>query len=132
MNQEIVTSEQFFALKVALEQRHRLSIKVMSGSMEPVLVTNQKYWVQKIGADFKPRQYDIIVYWDGTRLICHYYDHSESVMNSNQHVWILKPLTHDTEDFPVSVERVLGLVDKKIPFFRKLTLKFHRRIQLLK
>ena len=132
MNHEIVTAEQFFALKEALEQRHRLSIKVVSGSMEPVLLTNQKYWVEKVDANFKPRKFDIIVYWDGTKLICHYYDHSENVMNSDQQVWILKPLTHDREDFPVSVERVLGLVDQKIPFFRKLTLRFHRRNPLLK
>ncbi len=109
-------------LKQELKRAKKLKIKIMSGSMSPVLKTDEILEVSWIPKNFEPQKYDIFVYWDGMRLIGHYFYEKANLLNDQNEVWIFKCLIAKSEDFPVARKEVIGIVNKKIPFLRRLFL----------
>ena len=90
--------------------------------MSPVLKTDEILEVSWIPKNFKPQRYDIFVYWDGLRLIGHYFYEKANLLNTQNEVWIFKSLLAKVEDFPVARSEVIGIVNKKIPIWRRLLL----------
>jgi hypothetical protein len=110
----------FEELKAKLQQEKQLAVRVVTGSMEPVIEVGDELLVEDIQEPLK--LFDIIVYWNGSVYICHF------VWSLNRHVrdqgarWVVtRSLASAREDFPVLESDILGrVVDREIPFSRKL------------
>lgn len=111
----IINDAQFQVLKKKI-QRKPLNIRVISGSMEPLIKTNEHVQVE----DCKnPKVYDVIVYHsDDEKLICHFV-WGES--KARPGFLLLQSLSGGRLDLPVAQEKVLGKVmGKKISFYYKM------------
>ena len=108
-----------------MDSKGLLELQVISGSMEPVIMTNEKIIavrLEKHSTTLKP--FDIIVFWDGNRLICHYIWHINRLIRSNGvQVYVTRPYAGKGEDLPLTEAQVLGLVTShRISSFGRLKL----------
>jgi signal peptidase I len=107
-------------LKRRLNEQGFLPIRIMSGSMEPVIKTGEKLTVAEIAEPL--RIFDIIVFWDGSVMVCHFVWRINRAIKSKGEHWIVtRSLVSSREDFPILESHILGRVtDRKLPFLRKL------------
>lgn len=103
-------------LKKKLKIAKKLDIRIVSGSMLPVLAIDSQYSIEDIPDDFKPQRFQIFVYWNGSILIGHYF-WSQFVdrISDNQEYWVFKSLSNSSEDFPVKKENIIGYIPIEIP-----------------
>jgi len=80
---------------------------VLSGSMEPKLSVGDLIVVKEV-EDYKEN--DIVVYQDGNMLVVH------RIVEINEEMMITKGDANNTNDFPVSVDAIKGIVVFSIPF----------------
>jgi hypothetical protein len=118
-------------IKKQLSQRKRIEIKIVSGSMEPVLRTGSQYWMHEIPKDYVPQRFDIFVYWNGEILIAHYFwEEFVDQFVDQQKYWVFRSLVNPTgEDFPVKIDDIVGRLEEKIPFLIRMIiiLRFFRK-----
>ncbi len=101
--------DDFKLLSLALEHRGQLEMRVVSGSMEPLIMTGELITIKKATAPLK--RFDIIVFWNGDRLICHYIQHiNRMVSDDAQKVVITGGLKFSNVDLPCRSENILGIV----------------------
>lgn len=107
-------------LFVKLKSSKTFEGKVVSDSMNPIIKVGDIIQVDVGVKNLK--RFDIIVFHDGSKLICHY------LWNMNK---IVEPLLLQTrnmrkeKDFPITWEQYLGKVTShQISFFQKLRLLF--------
>jgi signal peptidase I len=107
-------------LKRRLNEQGFLPIRIMSGSMEPVIRTGEQLMVAEIAEPL--RIFDIIVFWDGSVMICHFVWRINRAIKSKGERWIVtRSLISSREDFPILESQILGRVtNRKLPFLRKL------------
>ena len=118
------------SVKEAIRKEKRVGFTVVSGSMEPVIMTGQQIEVAPIDSLDDLRTFDILLFWNGKLLICHYLWHINSLPGSRRlKLVITRPLASlKGEDLPVPVEHILGrIVSHKIPFWRKLKILLYKR-----
>lgn len=128
MDEVKMTEFQFNELKSHLENVQTLKIRIMSDSMKPLFQAGDLLDIQPLPKKFEPIKFDVLTYWDGQRLIAHYFDHSELIFGQQEkQVWIFKPLVIGTEDFPVKPEHILGIVQIQFSLLLKLKLFFKAR-----
>ncbi len=113
---------QFLMAKKHLKTNGSLSIKIISGSMEPVIKVNDQVTVNSISEPLKP--FDIIVYKNDRELICHYVKHiNRHVTQGDNNLVQTRGLNAKTDDTPVHFDDILGVVvSHKISAWRKLLL----------
>ena len=111
----IVDDTQFLVLKKRIFKAP-LEIKIVSGSMEPLIKTGERIMVEKCE---DPNIYDVVVYQaNDKRLICHFVC---GVSKAEPGFLLLQSLTSAPMDLPVSKDRVLGrVIGKKISFYYKM------------
>ena len=116
----ILSKDEFQIVKLKLKRDKKTSVKIVSGSMIPLIQIDEKVVVQeKESYDL----FDVVIYHcvDG-RLICHYI-WGESSLNKGH--YLLRSLQGGGLDHPVSHKQILGHVpDKKIDFKMKLLIFF--------
>jgi hypothetical protein len=99
-------------------------IEIMSDSMSPVLKVGESYLVSKIERDYKPKKFEILIYWNGEKLIAHYFNEIARLAETNEDVWIFKSIkSKNKEDFPVRPESIVGIVNKKISVYFRLIIQ---------
>lgn len=119
----VVTRERFTALKAAGDL---VPLEVITGSMEPLIPVGTKIVVDP-GA--VPARWDVVVYWDGARLICHVLWHCNRLVQSDGVATILAaPLEGRGVDLVVSVDKILGVaVGRRLTWPWRLRMLWARR-----
>ncbi len=112
----MVKLEEFLLFKKYLSQNQALPLKIASDSMEPLLKIGQE-----IKLVFKPiddlRPFDLIVFLENERLVCHFYWHRNSLDGSILTRSLKNP---KLSDFPIHPDFYLGLVpDIRLGFAQK-------------
>ena len=123
------------AVRQTIKEEERVAFTVVSGSMEPVIMTGEQIEVAPIASIDELRTFDILLFWNGKLLICHYLWHINSLPGADgSRVVITRPLASlQGEDLPVPTPYILGkIVSHKIPFWRKLKVLLHKRSRDLK
>jgi signal peptidase I len=112
----------FQKLKAELREHKELVVRVVTGSMEPVIRVGEGLTLEEIKKPLK--LFDIVVYWNGTAFICHYVWALNRGSSSQSERWVVtRCIASAFEDFPVLESNILGRVtDRQIPFFRKLAI----------
>ncbi|MFL5814735.1 MAG: S26 family signal peptidase [Bdellovibrionia bacterium] len=110
----------FEELKAKLQREKQLSVRVVTGSMEPVIQIGDELLVEDIQEPLK--LFDIIVYWNGSVYICHFvWSLNRHTHNAGERWVVTRSLASSREDFPVLESGILGrVVDREIPFSKKL------------
>lgn len=120
------SSSDFEMLKMAINQKGYFKIKIISGSMEPLIKTGQELIVNKLTDNLKLKKFDILVFWNGSLLICHYLWHTNQLTFNNRDLYITRPLLAREDDFPIERKNILGIVTEiKIPWYLRLRLLFN-------
>jgi hypothetical protein len=130
-NREVTLAEAMTVRESIRSEKH-VGFTVVSGSMEPVIMTGSLIEVEPVESIDELRTFDIILFWNGKRLICHYLWHLNQLPGADgSRIIITRPLTpKDGEDLPVAVEHVLGrIASHKIPFWRRVRIIFRKRFK---
>lgn len=112
----------FYELKSLLLQKGQIKLRVASNSMFPVLKENEIISVEKcVVADLKT--FDIIVFWDGTRLISHFLWVKQLKKEALKYLLITKSIKDPLNiDLPIEEDLILGKVNVKIPVITKISI----------
>lgn len=94
--------------------------RIISDSMEPVIMTGEEITVQ-VGEKNLSR-FDIIVIWQNESLVCHYLWQKNKIVTP---ILLQTRNMRKEQDYPVSEEDYLGKVTShKLSFWQKLKLFF--------
>lgn len=121
----IISDLQFLVLRKSILKRP-LKVKIITGSMKPLIRINETIEVSNIG-ESELKTYDVVVYHaEDQKLICHFI-WGKSTLNPGK--YLLGSLNGGNRlDFPVPKDKILGVVtNKKITFWYKLIL-FLRKV----
>ena len=116
----ILSKEEFEQVKLKMKKDQIISVKIVSGSMKPLIQINERVFVQE-KKSYDP--FDVIIYHnvDG-RLICHYIWGKSSF---NPGHYLIRSLQGSGFDHPIPQERILGYAPKrKIDFKMKFFILF--------
>jgi hypothetical protein len=87
--------------------------------MEPLIRVGSEIELRKIGDQEKFQLFDILVFMNNGRLICHYYWHSNEVFDRG--LIVTRCLKNKNRDEPFERKNILGIVvNYKISFWMKL------------
>jgi hypothetical protein len=97
-----------------------LELQIVSDSMVPLIGVGQR--VKVIEPINRPERYQIIVFHQASRLVCHYF--SSTTWIDGEEYWITRSLKEPSgHDYPVHPSLVLGQVkDVSISWWRKFWL----------
>ena len=127
-----VTLAEAMTVRDAIRSERHVGFTVVSGSMEPVIMTGSLIEVEPLESIDELRTFDIILFWNGKRLICHYLWHINQLPGADgARIIITRPLApKDGEDQPVPTAHVLGrIVSHRIPFWRRARIIFRKRFK---
>ena len=103
----------FETLKHIIATKGKVRFKVASGSMEPLIAVNSEIDVYPLQG--KPKKFDIIVFWDGQILTCHYVRHVNAIPASNgEELFVTGGLDSRFEDWPVRTSQILGILKEPV------------------
>lgn len=127
-NQFRLTLEDFAAVKKQLHLQKKMIVRIVSGSMEPLIKTGENIELEEFASFAQLKRFDVIVFYYRNTLICHFLWHVNDVIKRDgKTILVTRPLARNGEDFPVTEDMVLGWIpSKQMTFFQKLkaTLRF--------
>lgn len=105
-----------------LEDKGMIPIKIISGSMVPVIKVNQTVVITKLTRPIA--RFDIIVFKGDRELICHYVRHvNRYVTDGDNDLIQTRGLASKQNDVPIHQDQVLGIViSHRLNLWRKLRL----------
>ena len=111
-----VTEDEFFKIKEKLTDF--INITIITPSMAPLININDTVTIKRIEPnDIEP--YDIVVFWQSNKLICHFF-----IKSQNGH-YITRGLNNRNYDDEIEEKHLLGVVIKpKVGSIKKFFLKF--------
>ncbi len=114
----------FVKLKKRLHSFGELKFKIATDSMYPLICIGDEIEVFPVDRDF--RAFDIIVYWDGEKLMAHYVWHVNNLKIKNQTSLLTRSLKNQYEnDLPIPVDNILGFVHNfKLSTFKRILITF--------
>lgn len=100
--------------------------KIISDSMSPLIMVGDKIRIEPLPSTLS--QFDIVVFYDGVRLVCHYVTSVNWIKNAKGEIIInTRGLRNPFLDLPITVSSVLGIVTShKIPFWTRLKLRLFK------
>lgn len=115
---------QFDSAKKALRKQGRLGLRIHTPSMEPLIPAQDLVEVTPLKS--APSVWDIIVFWQGDRWLCHWVFHINALPSAEgKSIFLTRPLNQHGEDLPVEEDQILGkVVSHSIPFMTRLKLIF--------
>jgi hypothetical protein len=122
----LFSEEQFQTVKKSLASSGSKQIRIMSGSMEPLIATDELLTVYPLKRP--PQVFDILVFWSGKIFICHFVSHTNQLTwNETQKRITTQSLAGFGEDFPILERQVLGIVQgKRIPWHFRIKFLWRR------
>ena len=101
-----------------LERLGRIEVRIISGSMEPVIMTGESVTVEKL--EGPPKMFDILVFYQNEKFICHYFWKQNSRFDNEGRNYVTRPLRSRGFDIPFGRRQLLGrVVAKRIGFWRR-------------
>ena len=97
-------------------------INIKSDSMSPLVRVNSKLKLYKINNHDKLERFDIIVFYQASRFVCHFLWRRGKCMKTGDSLWVTRSLKSKYEDdVPIRAEQILGQVkDIKLTRAQKL------------
>ncbi|MBT3583767.1 MAG: S26 family signal peptidase [Halobacteriovoraceae bacterium] len=114
----------FFEYKKVLKAKGKMSFKVLTDSMTPLILPGEN--IEVVPCD-EFKKFDVVIFWDGEKLVSHYIWHKNLLQQRNKNsLYTTRSLiSPNLDDLPVSEMHILGLVtDRKISLFQKLKILF--------
>lgn len=106
---EHLSRDDFDRLRQRLAQDGRLGFKIATDSMVPLIPVRDLIIVAPLTAE--PSRFDLLVFWGGDRLICHYLWHVNWLAPKGEaRTYITRNLKYGGEDLPFDSSRILGRV----------------------
>lgn len=117
----------FIKAKSVLENKGMVPVKIISGSMEPVIKVNENVIVSKLKRPIA--RFDIIVFKGDREFICHYVRHVNRFVKDGENDLIqTRGLNAKFNDVPIHQDQVLGIViSHRLNLWRKLRLMWANR-----
>jgi len=114
-----INSDEFKHYKKELLQKGSIQCQIVSGSMEPIIKTSDLVTVEPLIEE--PKHFDILVFWEKNKFICHYLYHlNRKSSSSSESIYITRSLRNSAEDLPLPRSHVLGVVvSHQLSFVRK-------------
>ncbi len=110
----------FYKLKSDLTRLGEYTFKIASDSMHPLLKVDSLVTVRPVEQESLER-FDVIIFWEGNRLICHFLWAKQQIELSKKSVFITKSLKDPLGfDLPVKDNLLLGKLDVKIPLLTRI------------
>ena len=108
----------FTELKKELAQGLPLKVQIISGSMEPVIMTGDEVRVTVVQFESLKR-FDPIIFWNGKMLVCHYVWHFNHIRSpSGERIVLTRAMKGKYPDFPTPESQILGIAqDVRIPWY---------------
>jgi signal peptidase I len=95
-----------------------IKYKIVSDSMTPLISIGDEIIIKKLEPGLKLKKFDIILYQNGEKLMCHYFWHQNKLFD--QGFIITRNLKSGNFDYPFELNNVLGVViNFKINFLLK-------------
>jgi len=112
----------FNKTKEELETKGIIAVKIITGSMEPVIKVNQTVIISKLTKPIE--RFDIIVFKGERELICHYVRHvNRHLTEAENNIIQTRGLHNKQDDYPIHQDQVLGIViSHRLNLWRKLCL----------
>lgn len=113
-----VSYEDFKELKKNFDKFTK--VRIITPSMEPLILINDMVVISPLPKDLNDiRPYDILVFWQKNKLICHFFIKKENGM------YITRGLNNKEKDEPVQEDHLYGIVVKpKVGRIKRFFLKF--------
>lgn len=126
----MLDSASFENLKNEMGRARQMGFKIATGSMQPLIKAGDLIHVGTLDTSVVAR-FDILVFWDGTRLVCHYLWHVNQLrLENGLKVYITRSLNPSGEDMPFSEDRILGRVTNfRIPTATRVRLVIAALVQ---
>lgn len=104
-----------------------VKVKVISGSMEPIIHVDEEITVAPITG--KLERFDIIVYKSERELVCHYVWHANRIARQGDNDLVLtRGIRSRRDDYPIHRRDVLGrVISHKLGLWWKLRLLWANR-----
>jgi hypothetical protein len=109
----------FERLKDEIVSNGFLGIRIISDSMYPLIKVGEKVTVCHYINEKQLTRFIPVLYWDGSKLICHYFWNKSRMTNADGKQTILTRSLKENKinDIPVPTEHILGIVvGKKVSF----------------
>ena len=101
-----------------LERYGRIDVRIVSGSMEPVIMTGETVGVEKL--EGTPKMFDILVFYQNDKFICHYFWKKNAHFDNAGRNYVTRPLYSRGFDIPFARRQLLGRVaTRRIGFWRR-------------
>lgn len=99
-----------------------LRFKIVSDSMTPLISVGSEIKIEKIGIQTEFKKFDILLFRQGERLVCHYFWHQNEVIDRG---FITTRCLKDGKlDHPFAREMIIGrVVNFEIGFWLKLKIR---------
>lgn len=118
----------FIKLKKTLNRRGVLDLMVKTGSMAPVIFPESKIQIAPIiNFDEELERFDIIVYFEGDSMTCHFIWNKKNLnISGKRDTAVTRSLIERfSNDVPVSHSHILGKVTShRISFYRRFMILF--------
>jgi len=115
----LITPHEFEVLKKRLKAGETLRFPIVSDSMSPAIKVGD--FIEVIDLQRSPEPFDILVFLEEDKLICHIFVKAGSRFESTTAKYLFRSLKYPYLDRPVSPELVLGLVQNfKLSGWQKL------------
>ena len=109
--------DQFNSLKVLLISKKNIPITIIGKSMLPLIKEGNVVDVESINSILNLKRFDIIIFWQHDKLICHYFWRMNDVFQhknadgNEKKILVTKPLNPiRRSDQPITEEQILGIV----------------------
>lgn len=122
-NEPYHDQESFDELKKRIKKDGFLGIRIISDSMVPFINVGEEVMVSEFIEPKQLQRFTPILYWDGRKLICHYYWNESKLTNAEGKKTIITRSLKESKsnDIPIPLENILGIVvGRNISLVRKL------------
>lgn len=122
----VVSKQEFEALRFYLKEKGEIHLEVVSASMEPLIKVGEQVDVKPmLSGSGTLKKFDIIVFWNGELLICHYIRNFNLLaVPGGQGSITTRGLKTRRYDLPCYDEMILGRVlSHRLTFWQKLRLR---------
>ncbi len=118
----------FHSVKQRLQDKKKMTFHIASDSMFPLLKKGDLIEVVPLLENRNIlKRFDIIIFLDRERLICHYVWNMNTTMSSMERPLVVTRSYFNSyeDDIPISYENIMGVVDNyQVPFKKRFSIVF--------
>ncbi|TNF01577.1 MAG: hypothetical protein EP326_04020 [Deltaproteobacteria bacterium] len=115
----------FDSLKERIKKQGFMGIRIISDSMDPFIQVGEEVTVSEFVNNKQLQRFTPILYWDGKKLVCHYFWNQSRIPNADGKQTIVTRSLKQTKsnDVPVPIENILGIVvGRKLSAMKRISI----------